>query len=252
VVGSLLEVAQQALVTKDVRPGTRRQYLISLKPFNDLDPDTLTVSHLNEILLGMTNQNTRRKCIIALRALVDHPAVKALRVPAAIPRDYDLPEESTLRLALMTCPHETRLLLAMYGGLRLGELCAVTGENVKGRWLTVERQIDETTRRVMPTKSAAGRVPLPPWLAERVQDLSGHVSPKAVRKALLNAGNRVGIRLNPHQLRVWYCNMLIEQGHPPHVVQKLMRHANVKVTFTHYAKAAAGDLERAVEGLGGF
>jgi hypothetical protein len=31
-----------------------------------------------------------------------------------------------------------------------------------------------------------------------------------------------------------------------------MRHANVKVTFTHYAKAAAGDLERAVEGLGGF
>jgi integrase len=198
----------------------------------------------------MTNQNTRRKCIIALRALVDHPAVKALRVPAAIPREYNLPEEATLRLALMTCPHETRLLLAMYGGLRLGELCAATREDMNGRWLTVERQIDETTRRVMPTKSTAARVPLPLWLAERAQGLSGQASPKAVRKALLNAGRRVGIHLNPHQLRTWYCNHLIDQGLPPHVVQKLMRHANVKITFTHYARAASSDLERAVSDLG--
>ena len=237
-------------MTKDVRPSTRRQYLISLRPFFDLDPETLTVADLNGILLGMTNQNTRRKCVIALKACVDHPAVKALRVPASIPRDYDLPDESTLRLALMTCPHETRLLLAMYGGLRLGELAAATGADVKGCWLTVSQQVDETTRRLVPTKSGHGRVPLPHWLAERAETLSGPVSPKAVRKALLNAGKRLGIHLNPHQLRTWYCNHLIAQGLPPHVVQKLMRHANVRVTFTHYARAAAGDLERAVADLG--
>lgn len=120
-----------SLVTKDVRPSTRRQYLISLRSFFDLDTDTLAVADLNDILSGMTNQNTRRKCVIALKACVDHPAVKALRVPAAIPRDYDLPDESTLRLALLTCPHETRLLLAMYGGLRLGELAAITGADIR-------------------------------------------------------------------------------------------------------------------------
>jgi integrase len=239
-----------SLVTKDVRPSTRRQYLISLRPFFDLDTETLAVADLNDILLGIRNQNTRRKCVIALKACVDHPAVKALRVPAAIPRDYDLPDESTLRLALMTCPHETRLLLAMYGGLRLGELAATTGGDIKGRWLTVSQQVDETTRRLVPTKSAQGRVPLPQWLADRAQALSEPVSPKAVRKALLNAGKRLGIHLNPHQLRTWYCNHLIAQGLPPHVVQKLMRHANVRVTFTHYARAAAGDLEKAVEDLG--
>jgi hypothetical protein len=97
--------------------------------FFDLDVETLAVADLNEILLGMANQNTRRKCIIALKACVDHPAVKALRVPAAIPRDYDLPDENTLR------------------------------------------------------------------------GLSGPVSPRAVRKAWLDAGWRVGIRLNPHHLR---------------------------------------------------
>jgi integrase len=89
-------------------------------------------------------------------------------------------------------------------------------------------------------------------LVERVRDLSEPVSPKAVRKATLNAGRRLGIHLNPHQLRTWYCNHLIDLGHPPHIVQKLMRHANVKVTFTHYARAQANDLERAVDGLGGL
>jgi integrase len=216
----------------------------------DLDPNTLAVADLNEILMGIANQNTRRKTIIALKACVPHPAVKALRVPAAVPREYSLPDESTLRLALMTCPHETRLLLAMYAGLRLGELCAISNKDLDGRWLNVSRQVDESTRRLMPTKTGSARVPLPPWLAERVRGLTDPVSPKAVRKALANAGKRVGIHLNPHQLRTWYCNHLIAQGLPPHVVQKLMRHANVKVTFTHYAKAAAGDLERAVDGLG--
>src|SRR4051794_40662382 len=107
VVSSLEEAVLTSLVIKDIRPGTRRQYLISLRPFFELNLDELTVSDLNSVLLTMTNQNTRRKCVIALKACVDHPAVKALRVPASVPRDYDLPSEGTLRLALLTCPHET-------------------------------------------------------------------------------------------------------------------------------------------------
>jgi integrase len=216
----------------------------------ELELDELNVPDLNHLLLQISNQNSRRKAVIALKACVDHPAVRVLRVPAPVPRDYNLPDETTIRLALMTCPHETRLLLAMYGGLRLGELAATTKTDLEGRWLSVTRQVDETTRRLVPVKTGADRVPLPAWLAERVQTLSEPGSPKAIRKALANAGRRLGVHLNPHQLRTWYCNHLINQGLPPHVVQKLMRHANVKVTFTHYAKAAAGDLENAVKNLG--
>ena len=223
-----------------------------LRPFFDLDTDTLAVADLNDVLLGLTNQNTRRKTVIALKSCVIHPAVTALRIPAALPRVYNFADESTYRLALMTCPHETRLLTAMYGGLRLGEMAAITRDDLDGRWLNITKQVDETTRRLVPPKAGAGRVPLPLWIVDRVQTLTEVGSPKAIRKATANAGKRVGIQLNPHQLRTWYCNHLIAQGLPPHVVQKLMRHANVKVTFTHYARAAAGDLERAVEHLGGI
>jgi hypothetical protein len=60
----------------------------------------------------------------------------------------------------LTCPHETRLLLAMYAGLRLGELSATTHEDLQGRWLTVARQVDETTRRLVPVKTGEGSVGL--------------------------------------------------------------------------------------------
>jgi len=50
-----------------------------------------------------------------------------------VPRRYVLPDEDTLRLALMTTPHETRGLLMMYCALRLGEACAVTSRDVAGR-----------------------------------------------------------------------------------------------------------------------
>jgi hypothetical protein len=107
-VGSLLSCVTSALALKDIRPSTRRGYLTALRPFLDLDVDSLPVTDLNERLLAISNQNSRRQAVIALKACVDHPAVGVLRVPAAVPRDYDLPDETTIRLALLTCPHETR------------------------------------------------------------------------------------------------------------------------------------------------
>jgi integrase len=251
-VGSLFDEMQRSLVLKDIRAGTRRSYLCSLKPFEQMDMETLTVSSLNEVLNVIGNQNTRRKTVIALKSLVDHPAVKTLRVPAAISKVYDLPDETTLRLALMTCTHETRALLMAYAGLRCGEACAVTSASLEGRWLMVDKQVDELTRNLVPVKTTAARVPLPLWLVPHVEGLSEPVNPKAVRKSLARAGTRVGIHLNPHQLRHWYATTLVRQGVPPNVVQRLMRHADIRVTFRVYAQVSQGDLTSVVDELGLF
>lgn len=249
--GSIAEVVRDALVEKDIRPTTRRSYLVALRPFMEMDTDWLTVSDLNEVLYGIANQNSRRKAVIALKACVQHRAVKALKVPEAVPRTYNLPDETTLRLALMTSTHNVRGLLMAYAGLRLGEACAITSKSLDGRWLNISRQVDETSKRLVPTKTGTSRVPLPTWLVPLGEGLDDVASPKAVRKSLDRAGKRVGIELNPHMLRSWYCNTLIKEGHPPNVVQHLMRHKNIRVTFTHYAQAAKNDLADAVENLGG-
>lgn len=250
--GSLQDEMHRSLVLKDIRPGTRRSYVSSLRPFLLLDMDTLTVVDLNEILYAIPNQNTRRKTVIALKSLVAHPAVKALRVPEATSRVYDLPDETTLRLALMTCTHETRALLMAYAGLRCGEACAVTRHDLDGRWLVVDKQVDELTRKVVPGKTNAARVPLPTWLVPLVLSLDSTVNPKAVRKSLARAGRRVGVPLNPHQLRHWYATTLVKRGTPPNLVQQLMRHRDLRVTFKVYAQVAQGDLTAVVDDLGRF
>ena len=63
------------------------------------------------------------------------------KIPRGVPRHYDLPDEDTLRLALMTSPHEIRGLLMAYAGLRLGEACAITRLDVAGDRLRVDKQV---------------------------------------------------------------------------------------------------------------
>lgn len=248
--GSLGEHVQSVLMMKDIRPGTRRTYNESLKRFLHMDIESLSVADLNEVLYCIENQNTRRKTVIALKACVDHPAVKALRVPESVPRVYDLPSEDTLRLALMTCPHETRGLLMMYCGLRLGEALAVTKDSLKGNMLLVAKQQTEK-RSLSPVKTAVDTVPVPDFLVPLIALLGPcTVSHAAVRKAMVNAGNRVGVHMNPHMLRHWYCTMLIKKNVPPHMVQRLMRHKNIRVTLSVYAQVGKGDLYDVVKDLG--
>ena len=250
--GSLSEHVRQTLMTKDIRPSTRRTYEYGLRPFMDMDLDTLTVSDLNEVLLSIPNQNTRRRVVIALKACVDHPAVKALRYPESVPKVYDLPSEETIRLALMTCPHETRGLLMMYCGLRVGEALAISKDNLTGNMLRVTHQKNDAGS-LVPVKTTADAIPVPDFLVPLVAVLEpSTVSVKAVRKAMLNAGKRVGIHLNPHMLRHWYATTLINNKVPPHLVQRLMRHKNIRVTLGVYAQVGRGDLYGVVKDLGAF
>jgi site-specific recombinase XerD len=82
--------------------------------------------------------------------------------------------------------------------------------------------------------------------------LDATVNPKAVRKSLRRAGVRVGLSLNPHQLRHWYATKLVKEGTPPNVVQRLMRHKDIRVTFKVYAQVAQSDLTSVVDDLGNF
>ena len=251
VVGSLETHIMEHLAIKDIRPSTRQTYLRTLRPFMDMNLEGLNLTDINEVLLSINNQNTRRKTVITLKACIDHPAVRALRIPESVPKVYDLPSETTLRLALMTCPHQTRALLMMYAGLRIGEACAVTGKDLQGNLLFITKQKDGYNHQIRPTKTGSDAIPIPDWLVPQVQALGDcEVSVKGVRKALLNAGKRVGIHLNPHQLRHWYATNLIKRGVPPQMVQRLMRHKNIRTTFSIYAQVGKADLYEAVKDMG--
>lgn len=226
--------------------GVRRTTLLSYERLLDrlgildADPADVTTEAVMEALWRIESPNSRRSTVIAVRAVLDLP----IKVPRSIPRRYDLPDEDTLRLALMTSPHEDRLLTMAYAGLRVGEACAVTGRDLHGDRLRVTRQVVEETKtgqptvvRVAPVKTREAEIVVPGWLGERIAGLDGQVRPGSLRESLRRAGNRVGIaNLNPHQLRHWYATFLLSKGVPLIVVSRQMRHSDVTTTLRTYAQ----------------
>lgn len=195
-----------------------------------------------EALWTIDNPNTRRAAVIALRSVFGW----SLKIPRGVPRRYDLPDEDTLRLALMTSPHEARGLLMMYAGLRLGEACAITATDVAGDRLRVDKQVQQlhrtgrpTTCRVGPTKTDVSDVVIPHWLTWVVMSIEDTAKPDGVRESFSRAGIKVGIKLNPHLMRHWYATTMLERGVPLRVVSEQMRHSDVAVTLRTYSQGDA-------------
>lgn len=229
-------------LSKGLRQSTVLSYERHLLRLGLLDREVGEVAEAEALaaLWTIDNPNTRRAAVIALRSVFGW----TIKIPRGVPRRYDLPDEDTLRLALMMSPHEPRGLLMMYAGLRIGEACAITSSDVAGDRLRVDKQVQQlhqtgkaTTLRVGPVKTNEADVVIPHWLNPIVLSLEATGKPDVVRESLRRAGLRVGIRLNPHLLRHWYATTLIARGVPLNVVSEQMRHSDVAVTLRTYSQS---------------
>ena len=248
--GKLLAVAQE----KGLRQSTVFSYRRLLMRLG-IEDDTLPIEEVQSRLLEIDNINTRRAAAIACRSVLDMPN---LRIPKGVPRRYDLPSENALRMALMFSRYEVRGLLMMYAGLRLGEACAITFKARKADRLVVDRQVTELyassaqtggepqhVRRLAPVKTSEADVIIPHWLAPLIDSLTDLDSPGAVRTSLYSAGQKAGIKLNPHMLRHWYCTTALERGVPLKLVSQQMRHSDVAVTLRTYSQSRDEDIHEA-------
>lgn len=231
-------------LAKGLRQSTVLSYerLLGRLGLLDIPVEDVSQPAATESLWTIDNPNTRRAAVIALRSVFGW----SVKIPKGIPRRYDLPDEDTLRLALMTSPHEPRGLLMMYAGLRIGEACAVTCSDVSGDRLRVDKQVQTlhqtgkpTLTRIGPVKTNVADVVVPHWLTPIILSLSVTVKPDGVRESLRRAGSKVGINLNPHLLRHWYATTLIARGAPLNVVCEQMRHSDVAVTLRTYSQSSA-------------
>jgi integrase len=227
---------------KGLRQSTVLSYERLLGRLGILDDTVVSQEDVLSRLWGIDNPNTRRAAVIALRSIFGWK----LKIPKGIPRRYDLPDEDTLRLALMTTPHEVRGLLMMYAGLRVGEACAVTLQSISDDQLTVDKQVIQlrrtghpTVTRIGPVKTTEATVIVPHWLTGLVLTLDRLDKPDCVRESLRRAGHKVGISLTPHMLRHWFATTMLERGVPLPLVQRQMRHSDVAVTLRTYVQYRA-------------
>ena len=169
---------------KRLRESTRLSYLRLLGRLDLLDRkrSEITEQEVTSLLYDrIRNPNTRRAAAIAVRSVLGYQ----IKIPKGIRRVYNLPDENTLRAALRHSPHEIRGLLMMYGGLRVGEACAVTKESLRGDRLMVDVQVQQlhrtghpTITTIGPVKTEACDVAIPHWLAQRIATLTETVKPE--------------------------------------------------------------------------
>ena len=230
---------------------------------------------------GMVSQ-TRRNCLITLRALLCRCAVALRWLPEA-PRMPSLPATSAIQPNVLS-PEQVEaildaaqpraklvFLLMIEAGLRPAEVCELRWHDVQtqsvrktGQW--IERTVLNVRRsfvmgRITSTKSGKGRfVPvserLKAALGERGEpDALVAVDSKGKRwkgsgahKAFLSAAKRANVEgsWRLYDLRHYFCTTLFRSRVNPRVIMSLMGHADLETTL-RYAHVVQDDLYDAIE-----
>lgn len=238
---------------RSLRQSTVVGYRHALARLNVTD-DSISQAEVEARLWEIESPNSRRQATIVVRAVLGYQ----IQIPKSVAKRYDLPDEDTLRMALMLSQFETRGLLMAYAGLRVAEACAVTFKSRRDDRLVIDRQVVELhtsaartggkiekVMRLGPTKSREDDVVIPAWLAPRVDALTDIDRPSSVRASIRRAGRRVGIQLNPHQLRHWYATESLKRGVSMKSVSRQLRHGDIATTMRTYAQGSANEIHDA-------
>lgn len=228
---------EELLSLKEVLPTTLASYRTLLKAIASVPiDDTKTI---NAFVNTLSNVNTKRATCIALRGIGYQ-----IKIPKGIPRRYDLPDESTLRIVLAYSKYEVQFLSMMYLGLRIGEAAYVNktqllphGQIYIGTQVAEWQEKGKWTHEVRHTKGMPAAIDIPQWLADRLPaKYEGHV-PYRLRAGLSYTTKRyLGRGINAHALRHWYATTMIEKGVPLPIVQRQMRHSDIATTLRTYAQ----------------
>jgi integrase len=252
------EYASEVINSRPYKYQTRQTYFKDLKRLGiwDLDVSEVNSALIRDIVEKVTTQSTRKRLFITARSIFkDLVICQDLPNLEAEGKIYDIPTQEQLEWLIDRSKYRLQLLLCMFGGLRVGEACAVTPEKISGDYLDVNQAYSQDGLHLGSPKTY-GKILLPHWLAEEVRNMAldeywemgkttklvSHSCYKLSRSEKfreLTGGKTV----NPHMLRHWYATDMIRRGVNPEVVRRQMRHKNVSVTLKIYTQVRSEEIE---------
>lgn len=220
-------------VTEGKKPQTRRIRYAHLSAFfnfirNNLDPDF------------------RNPC--------DTPAMKRLFRNRAPSRWNTIDKDTVDEVIFKTVKPRNRLMLELMarGGMRVGEVLKLTPNDVNERKLTLREpksgRIQET---VFIPQKVADR--LKDYLKEKSLKPENRIFPicyEPARAIVKKAGNAVGVKLRPHDLRRHAATHASRSGVPVQIVSKvILRHTNLSTTQRYLGKVTDTEAIRWIDNL---
>ena len=216
-----------------------------------------TVSEVLRILRTVREYAARIGC--AVKFSLEKTAAKRSRKPPRVLGDTEW-ERLRSYLEAKATPVHAGILLAMFTGVRVGELCALRWDDVSlpERRLRVHQTLQRirndpgkagTKIIITPPKSdSANRIiPLPEELCDYLAPLRREgaylltgkagkpVEPKTMRRRLKSILEKCGIAQSTfHTLRHTFATRCAEAGVDPKCLSAILGHADVSVTFNRY------------------
>ena len=252
------EYATEVINTRPYKYQTRQTFFKDLKRLGiwDLDVDQVNSALIRDVVEQLTTQSTRKRLYITARSIFrDLGKCQDLPNLEAEGKIYDIPPQEQLEWLIDRSKYRLQLLLCMFGGLRVGEACAVTPEKLSGDYLDVNQAYSQDGLHLGSPKTY-GKILLPHWLAEEVKNMQPEQlwslgrTTKLVSHSCykLSRGEKFknlsgGKTVNPHMLRHWYATDMIRRGVNPEVVRRQMRHKNVSVTLKIYTQVRSEEIE---------
>ena len=255
------EYATEVINTRPYKYQTRQTFFKDLKRLGiwDLEVEEVNSALIRDVVEQLTTQSTRKRLYITARSIFrDLGICQDLPNLEAEGKIYDIPPQEQLEWLIDRSKYRLQLLLCMFGGLRVGEACAVTPEKLSGDYLDVNQAYSQDGLHLGSPKTY-GKILLPHWLAEEVRSMQPDQlwalgkTTKLVSHSCykLSRGEKFkrlsgGKTVNPHMLRHWYATDMIRRGINPEVVRRQMRHKNVSVTLKIYTQVRSEEIEKSL------
>ncbi|MDI9916898.1 site-specific integrase [Rhodococcus sp. IEGM 1379] len=238
---TILDVAQQTLANKQVKATTVYHYLSTLRCLDlcDVPIEQATLGFLHNRLQSVLNPSTRNKHAIALRSMLGVP----LKVYKGEQRIYALAPLETIHQTLESSRYRMYAFSMLYAGLRLGE--SVVKQRMTGSTMLVDRQL--LPNGSLSTAKSSGPVVVPDWFVAEYAEWNPKVTRNTVYLGLQRTGRNAGIEVTPHALRHKFATQLVNNGCPPEILRRQLRHHDVQTSLKFYVQTTTNDVEAQVK-----
>ena len=246
--------------TKNYKPAKERAISVFGKiSIKDIEPTEIS-RHIKQFSLTHAEKTVKTQLLVY--NLIFKYAVEMGYCPFNPVRDLSIPDN--LPKTKRTSPPQNEIdivknsvhikfglfmYMALYTGLRCGELLALTWEdiNLKERTITINKSLCHQNNKpfvkLPKTKKSVGQVPILDKLYTVIKPSKGivfanehgeHLTKRQFQTLLNNYKKETGVTSTPHQFRHAYATMLFEAGIPPEEAQVLLRHAQISTTMDIY------------------